>query len=69
MEATLKAGEMTAKLADGKQVFWLDVNKVFFRPDGTINTDLMPDLIHPNGAGAEAWVSAVEPTLKMLMGK
>jgi beta-glucosidase len=68
MEATLKAGELTAKLADGKQVFWLDINHVFLRPDGTINTNLMPDLIHPNGSGAEAWVSAVEPTLVKLMG-
>lgn len=69
MEATLKAGELTAKLADGKQVFWLDVNPVFLRPDGTINTDLMPDLIHPNSAGAETWVQAVLPTLNLLMEK
>lgn len=67
MEATLRAGELTKKLADGTQVFWLDINHVFLRPDGTINTDLMPDLIHPNGAGAEAWVTAVEPTLVKLM--
>jgi lysophospholipase L1-like esterase len=66
--ATLKAGELTAKLADGRQVFWLDINDVFLRSDGTINTDLMPDLIHPNGAGAEAWVSAVEPMLIRLKG-
>jgi lysophospholipase L1-like esterase len=68
MEATLRAGELTRQLADGKQVFWLDVNSVFLRSDGTINTDLMPDLIHPNAAGAEAWVKAVEPTLVKLMG-
>ncbi len=69
MEATKKAGELTAKLADGRQVFWMDINHVFLRTDGTINTDLMPDLTHPNGAGAEAWVSAVEPMLKKMMGK
>lgn len=68
MEATLRAGELTRQLADGKQVFWLDVNPVFLRPDGAINTDLMPDLIHPNALGAEAWVKAVEPTLVKLMG-
>jgi lysophospholipase L1-like esterase len=55
-------------LADGKQVFWLDVNPVFLRPDGSINTDLMPDLIHPNAAGAEAWAQAIEPTLMKLLG-
>jgi predicted alpha-1,2-mannosidase len=68
MEAVMKAGELTRQLADDRQVFWLDVNPVFLRPDGKINTDLMPDLIHPNGAGAEAWVKAVMPTLHKLMG-
>jgi lysophospholipase L1-like esterase len=68
IETCRRAGELTAKLADGKQVFWLDVNHVFLRPDGTINTDLMWDLLHPSPAGAEAWVQAVEPTLARLMG-
>ena len=27
----------------------------------------MPDLIHPNAAGAEAWAQAIEPTLAQLM--
>ena len=68
LEATRRAGEFTAGLADGKQVFWLDVNHVFLLPDGTINTNLMPDLIHPNAAGAEAWAQAIEPKLAELMG-
>jgi lysophospholipase L1-like esterase len=69
METCRRAGELTAQLADEKQVFWLDVNRVFMRADGTINTDLMPHLLHPNTAGAEAWVQAVEPTLARLMGE
>ena len=68
IETCRRAGELTAQLADGKQVFWLDVNHVFLRPDGTINTDLMWDLLHPGPAGAEAWAQAVEPTLAQLMG-
>lgn len=63
-----RAGELSAGLADGKQVFWLDIGHVFLRPDGSINTDLMPDLIHPNAAGAEAWAQAIEPTLAQLLG-
>ncbi len=66
--ANRRAGELTAGLADGKQVFWLDVGRVFLRPDGSINTDLMPDMIHPNGAGAEARAQAMEPLLAALMG-
>jgi len=68
IETCRQAGALTAKLADGKHVFWLDVGYVFLQPDGTINTDLMPDLLHPNQAGAEAWAQAIEPTLAKLMG-
>ena len=68
IETCRRAGELTAKLADNKQVFWLDVNPVFLHPDGTINTDLMWDLLHPGPAGAEAWAQAVEPLLTQLMG-
>lgn len=68
IETCRRAGELTAQLADGKHVFWLDVNYVFLRPDGTINTDLMWDLLHPSPTGAEAWAQAIEPTLADLMG-
>jgi beta-glucosidase len=67
VETCRQAGLLTAKLADGKHVFWLDINGVFLRPDGKINTDLMPDLLHPNLAGAEAWAQAIEPTLAKLL--
>jgi lysophospholipase L1-like esterase/acetyl esterase/lipase len=68
IETCRRAGELTAQLADGKQVFWLDVNHVFLREDGTIDTGMMWDLLHPSPAGAEAWAQAVEPTLARLMG-
>jgi len=65
----LRAGELTAKLADNRNVFWLDIGKVLLRSDGTIDTALMPDLIHPNAAGAETWVKAILPTVDKLQGK
>lgn len=68
IKSVRRAGELVAKLADDKQIFWLDVNHVFLLPDGTINTELMPDLIHPNAAGAEARAQAIEPLLSQLMG-
>lgn len=68
IETCRRAGELTAQLADGRQVFWLDINQVFLRPDGKINTDLMWDLLHPGPAGTEAWVQAAEPMLAQLMG-
>jgi len=68
IETCRQAGRLTAKLADNKHVWWLDVGQIFLRPDGTIKTNLMPDLLHPNLAGAEAWAQAIEPTLAKLMG-
>ena len=68
VQALRDAGLMTSALAAGEHVFWLDINYVFIRPDGTINPDLMPDLIHPNAAGHEAMAQAIEPELARLMG-
>jgi beta-glucosidase len=68
IETCRRAGELTKALADDEHVFWLDVNYVFLRPDGKINTELMWDLLHPSPLGTEAWVQAVEPTLAKLMG-
>lgn len=62
------AGELTARLADGEHVFWLDLNHLFLRPEGMIDTDRMWDLLHPSPAGAEAWAQAMEPTLAGLLG-
>ena len=67
IETCRRAGELTSRLADGKKVFWLDVNHVFLRADGSINTELMWDLLHPSPAGAELWAKAVMPTLKKLL--
>ncbi|MGC4015758.1 MAG: GDSL-type esterase/lipase family protein [Luteolibacter sp.] len=66
--ANLRAGELVEKLADGKMVFFLDVNHVFLKPDGTIDPKLVPDLLHPGPAGALEWAKAMEPTLSSLMG-
>ena len=68
VETCRVAGELTKKLADNKRIFWANLSHVFFRKDGTMNTDIIPDLVHPNREGAEAWVSALEPTLAKLMG-
>lgn len=67
MEALIKAGAMTASLADDRQVFWLDLNSVFRTPEGVLKVDLMPDMIHPNANGAEAMAAAMAPMLDRLL--
>ncbi|MDA7881709.1 GDSL-type esterase/lipase family protein [Akkermansiaceae bacterium] len=66
--ANHRAGELIAGLADNKQVFYLDVNHAFLRTDGSLDPELMPDLLHPSPKGAQAWAEAMEPTLAKLFG-
>ncbi len=67
-ETNQEAGERVAELADNKSVFFLDVNHVFLKLDGSIDTSLMPDQLHPSPAGAQAWAEAMEPLLSKLFG-
>lgn len=67
-ETNLKAGELVAQLADDKSVFYLDVNHVFLKLDGSIDPALMPDQLHPSPTGAKAWAEEMEPMLSKLFG-
>ena len=64
-----KASAIASKLANNKDIFYLDINKVFLKPDGHIDKELMPDLLHPGPVGYLAWAQAMEPLLSKLMGK
>ena len=64
----LRAGELVSKLADGRDVFFLDVNHVFLQLDGSLDPKLMPDQLHPSPEGALAWARAMEPLLASLFG-
>lgn len=63
--AVINAG--ISKLGKNKRVTFLDINQKFLEPDGTLPTDIMPDLLHPNEKGYEIWAEAMEPTLKKLL--
>lgn len=52
------------KLADGKKVVWVDFNKRFLTPDGTLTREMMPDLLHPLEPGYRIWREAIEPYLE-----
>ena len=62
-----KAGLLTKQLADGKQVYWMDINRIFLLENGKIDTKKMWDLLHPSPTGAEAWAKAISPTLLKLL--
>ena len=56
-----------AKLDDGKMIRYLDIGSKFLEADGTLPTDIMPDLLHPNERGYQIWADAMNPTLDEMM--
>jgi beta-glucosidase len=58
-----------AKLADGKNVRFLDIGEKFLDDDGTLPKDIMPDALHPNARGYEIWADAIDPVIKEMIGE
>lgn len=55
--------------ADEKTVYWLDIGQTFLDEQGNMRLDLMPDKLHPNIPGYQAWAKAMEPTIQKLMAE
>lgn len=58
---------MLAKLADNKQVFFMDIGDKFLAADGTLSPDIMPDFLHPNAKGYQIWADAMMPKIQELL--
>ena len=56
-----------AKLADSKQVFYLDIGQKFLTADGTLTTEIMADGLHPTLKGYQIWAAATVDKVKELM--
>lgn len=57
-----------ARLADGKQVVWLDTSALFLAADGkALRRDRMPDGLHLSAAGYEAWEAPILAALQPLL--
>ena len=63
------ANRSISKLADDKNVFYLDIGDKFLNDDGTLSKEVMPDLLHLNEKSYATWAEAIEPKLKELMGE
>ena len=64
----VQANQATSRLADGQTVYYLDLSATFLHPDGTLNTSLfLPDLVHPNAQGYQAWAGAMESEVAALL--
>ena len=63
----LDVNPIIAKLADNKNVFYLDIGAKFLDAEGNLPADIMPDKLHPTEKGYEIWAQAVIEPLKELM--
>jgi lysophospholipase L1-like esterase len=66
-EKNAKASEIASQIADGKTIFYLDINKSFLTEDGELTRDIMPDFLHPGAKGYQIWADAIEPKVAQLM--
>ena len=57
-----------ARIADNKQVFYMDIGDKFLTADGTLTTEIMADGLHPTTKGYQIWADATLPRVKELMG-
>lgn len=62
-----KANAIFAKLADGKQVHYLDIGPKFLAEDGTLSREIMPDLLHLTEKGYTIWADSIETKVAELM--
>jgi len=63
------ANAIIQKLADNKNVYYLDIGPKFLEADGTLSRDIMPDLLHLNEKSYRIWAESIEPKVKELMGE
>lgn len=55
--------EHIARLADGRNVRFMDIGPKFLTPEGILTKEIMPDFLHPDEKGYEIWAAAMKPTL------
>ncbi len=63
-----QANEIASKLADDKIIFYMDINRIYVQPDGSIPRSLMYDFEHPTPLGHRVWAEAIETKVAELMG-
>jgi lysophospholipase L1-like esterase len=64
-----KTNEIVSKLADDKNVYYLDIGPKFLDKDGKLTKEIMPDLLHLSAKGYTIWAESIEPTVAKLMGE
>jgi lysophospholipase L1-like esterase len=58
---------LASRVADEPDVAFLDISDKFLSSDGTLSTEIMPDLLHLSPKGYQVWADAIEPTVRELL--
>jgi lysophospholipase L1-like esterase len=69
MEKINATNDLISKFDDGKQVKFLNINKVFLDADGKLTREIFADLLHPTEKGYQLWADAIRPTLTQWLGE
>lgn len=64
----LQVNQILQKLADEKNIFWVDFGHQYVTEDGLIPRELMPDYLHLSPKAYGIWAESLEPHLKRVLG-
>jgi lysophospholipase L1-like esterase len=62
-----EANTYLAKMDDGKWIHYLDINKNFYREDGTLRDDMLADGTHLTRLGYAMWGATTAPVVAKMM--
>lgn len=62
-----KVSRLVSKMASGRMIYYLDINKAFLNDHGVLTREIMPDLLHPEERGYVIWAEAMQPTMEELL--
>ncbi len=68
-EKNAEASLIASQIADGKMIYYLDINCKFLTDDGALTRDIMSDYLHPGEKGYQIWAEAIEPAVAKLLGE
>lgn len=58
---------LITKYADNRRLVYMDIGQGFLQPDGTLTTDIMPDLLHLSTKGYQIWADSINDQVKQML--
>lgn len=62
-----QVNRIISELADGRMIYYLNINQAFLNEQGVLTRRIMPDLLHPEEEGYRLWAEAMNPVLEQLL--